>query len=172
MLLYRLVEEAFHGPVSSNTFHNVTLQAMLRRQPRRLEPLDIVGVVKHVLDRRSPLVNADGVASKDNPLDHNPVSISSKDGAYRHELPLGLTRAGFSPDEDRAGAIGDRPVSRASHEGLRAQEALELVLVAIEIVLAKDGPRLPGAKANLESQDVLRLYWRFLPQVIISLALQ
>ena len=155
MLLDWLVEEAFHGPVSPNTFNDVSLQTMLRSKPRGLEPLYVVRIVKHVLDRCGPLVNADRVAGEDNSLYYYPVSVSSKDRANRHKLPLGLTRARFAPYEDRARAVGDRSVSGAGHEGLRAQEALELVLVAIEVVLAKDRLRLPRAEANLEGQDIL-----------------
>ena len=63
MLLDGGIEQTLHSTMLTHALDNVALQSMLGDEACRLEPLDVIRIVKHVFDGGVTLVHSNWVAS-------------------------------------------------------------------------------------------------------------
>jgi hypothetical protein len=143
------MEQALHGPVIADAGQNIPLESVFGVQTRRLEPLDIRGIVEHVLDDGVALVNFHGESSQDNALENQAISVCGQDGTHGN-YPI------IHKHDHWRGGVGDRTKNAGSPK--HRQEALERVFVTVQIQLREDGSALPRAPPTAKGHNVFRLY--------------
>eukprot|EP00968_Pinguiococcus_pyrenoidosus_P019487 scaffold2119_cov264-Pinguiococcus_pyrenoidosus.AAC.17 len=133
---------------------------MLGEELRWLEPSHILLVEEHVLHRGAALVNLDGIAREEHPLDDQSIWVHRVEGARSEQLRghVPLLIALVPENQHRAGPVADRTKSGGRHEPADGQESLKaLLVVSARRYLAENRPRRPAAESADKSQLILAL---------------
>ena len=117
------------------------------------EPVDVSTVEEHKPDSADSLVDLEGVAGEDGPLDDNSIWIIVEETPSSQQRELAVTL--FCEHEDRGGGEGDG--SEGGHDDDSVPEVSLVLVFAAVGVLAEDGTGGKPPPADLEDQPGLGL---------------